>query len=239
MALAPADEAVFRGQLGLVTEFLDLRLRARDRRRQLRFRPPFAELRPGQEAVQARARVRPARAGRRPFFSRPPPASARREPSSNSRSAQLRAGHFERVIYLTGKSTGQLQVVQTLATMTGARPATSPEPAAWSWRRGWELRSSDNEGVPGKKATVAVGHVRSKSEHCVNHTFHCVRDGCVFLDDIEARWPQSGLARFYLFENQARELEALRAAGLGRPRICPYEITRAALAFQRCVDRRL
>jgi Rad3-related DNA helicase len=72
--------------------------------------------------------------------------------------------------------------------------------------------------------------VRNKGEHCINHTFHCVRENCAFLDGVAARWPQSGLARFYLFENQARDLETLRAAGR-EARICPYEITRAALAF--------
>jgi DNA excision repair protein ERCC-2 len=32
---------------------------------------------------------------------------------------QLRSGHFDRALYLTSKSTGQLQVVRTLAAMTG------------------------------------------------------------------------------------------------------------------------
>jgi Rad3-related DNA helicase len=75
-----------------------------------------------------------------------------------------------------------------------------------------------------------VWHVRNKGEHCVNHTFHCVREECAFLDGAEGRWPESGLARFYLFENEPRDLESLKAAGRAA-RICPYEITRAALAF--------
>jgi Rad3-related DNA helicase len=77
---------------------------------------------------------------------------------------------------------------------------------------------------------LAVWHVRNKGEHCVNHTFHCVREECDFLDGAEGRWPESGLARFYLFENEPRDLESLKAAGRAA-RICPYEITRAALAF--------
>jgi len=77
---------------------------------------------------------------------------------------------------------------------------------------------------------VAVWHVRNKSEHCINHSFHCVRENCAYLDHVETRWPQSGLARFYLDEKHARDLDTLRAAGHDA-RICPYEITRAALAF--------
>ena len=72
--------------------------------------------------------------------------------------------------------------------------------------------------------------MRNKSEHCVNTTFHCVRDSCGYLDGAETRWARSGLARFYLLENQPRDLGTLRAAGK-EARICPYEITRAALAF--------
>ena len=77
---------------------------------------------------------------------------------------------------------------------------------------------------------VAVWHVRNKSEHCINAVFHCVRESCNYLDRLEERWPASGLSKFYRFENHARDLETLRAAGRDA-RICPYEITRAALAF--------
>ena len=84
---------------------------------------------------------------------------------------------------------------------------------------------------PASTATsVAVWNVRNKAEHCVNHTFHCVREDCAFLRGAEARWPQSGLARFYVFENEPRDLATLRAAGRAA-NICPYAITRAALPF--------
>ena len=38
----------------------------------------------------------------------------------------LRAGHFERVLYLTGKATGQLQVVRTLQAMTSPSGECNP-----------------------------------------------------------------------------------------------------------------
>src|ERR1019366_966072 len=130
---------------------------------------------------------------------------------------QLRAGHFDRALYLTSKSTGQLQVVRTLAAMTGP----SPE----------QCHLTDDTSLVAPFATpVAVWHVRNKSEHCVNAVFHCVREACIYLDRLEERWPASGLSRFYRFEDHARDLDTLRAAGRDA-RICPYEITRAALAF--------
>ena len=53
LTLTPADEIFFRVQLERVVEFLNLRLRARERLRHLSFRPAFATPRPGQETTQA------------------------------------------------------------------------------------------------------------------------------------------------------------------------------------------
>jgi DNA excision repair protein ERCC-2 len=207
-----ADEALFQAQLDRVTEFLDLRKRARERLQRLTFRPPFRELRPGQETTQSELTA---------AFERQP-LGLLEAPTGFGKTGlllefalgQLRAGHFERVLYLTSKSTGQLQVVRTLASMT----EPLPQPTA-----------SRNAAAP-EKVQVAVWHVRNKGEHCINTTFHCVRENCAYLDQVAARWAQSGLARFYRFEDQAHDLDTLRAAGR-EAMICPYEITRAALAF--------
>jgi Rad3-related DNA helicase len=209
--LTPADEVLFRAQLERLTEFLDLRWRARERLRGLRFRPAFASPRPGQETTQAELTA---------LFQRQPLVLFE-APTGFGKTGvllefalgQLRSGHFDRALYLTSKSTGQLQVVRTLAQMTS--PASGPELAA----------NGSNGTTP-----VAAWHVRNKGEHCVNTTFHCVRETCGFLAGAAARWAQSGLARFYLDEKHARDLDTLRAAGRDA-RICPYEITRAALAF--------
>lgn len=213
VALTPADEVFFRTQLERVTEFLDLRQRARARLGRLRFRPAFAAPRPGQEETLTRLAAAFART----------PALLFEAPTGFGKTGvllefalgQLRAGHFERVLYLTSKSTGQLQVVRQLTAMTSPDQSdpTGCFPAS----------AAEHQGV-------AFWHVRNKQEHCVNSTFHCVRESCRYLDGIEARWPESGLARFYRLENHARDLETLRTAGR-EARICPYEITRAALAF--------
>jgi Rad3-related DNA helicase len=220
VALTPADEVFFRTQLERVTEFLNLRKQARDRLQHLRFRPAFTTPRPGQEETQAQLTAAFART----------PAVLFEAPTGFGKTGvllefalgQLRAGQFERVLYLTSKSTGQLQVVRQLAAMTA--PPNQCH-AIGDTGPGAENTSRDEATTP-----VASWHVRNKQEHCVNHTFHCVRGNCRYLDSIEARWPESGLARFYRIENQARDLESLRTAGR-EARICPYEITRAALAF--------
>jgi Rad3-related DNA helicase len=208
VTLTPADDALFRTQLERFVEFLTLRLRARERLRGLQFHSAFAAPRPGQETTQVELAA---------LFERQPLVLFE-APTGFGKTGvllefalgQLRAGHFDRVLYLTSKATGQIQVVRTLQGMTRAPDARAPASA---------------EGTP-----VAVWHVRNKSEHCVNTTFHCVRDRCRFLADAATRWPQSGLARFYLDEKHARDLDTLRAAGRDAL-ICPYEITRTALAF--------
>lgn len=209
--LTPADDALFRAQLERVVEFLDLRLRARERLRTLEFRSPFTALRPGQETTQADLTQT---FERRPFvLFEAPTGFGKTGMLLEFALGQLRSGHFDRALYLTSKSTGQLQVVKTLEAMT-ARSSLSP-----------------SSPLPAPAATpVAVWHVRNKAEHCINPTFHCVRENCAYLDRLEARWPASGLSRFYRLEHQARDLATLREAGR-EARICPYEITRAALAF--------
>jgi DNA excision repair protein ERCC-2 len=228
IVLTPFDEALVFHQLDALVEFLNLQLRATERRRALQFHSPFQVLRPGQETIQADLAA--ALGGqtsdiRRQTTESGPPSSVLRPLSSvllfeaptgygktgcvlEFALGQLKAGRFARLIWLTGKSTGQLHVVHTLAQMTV--PETS--------------------NLLGYKSPVAFWQVRNKSEHCVNHTFHCVRDGCDYLRDCAERWPGSGLSRYYLDEKQPRDLATLRAAGRDAL-ICPYEITRAALPF--------
>jgi Rad3-related DNA helicase len=226
VVLTSADDALFRAQLERVAEFLTLRHRARERLRHLRFRPPFATPRPGQETTQ---RDLTATFERHPLvLFEAPTGFGKTGVLLEFALGQLRSGHFDRALYLTSKATGQLQVVRTLASMTdGGRQETgdgrqqnSPAP------RDAHLLSPVSSAAP----AVAAWHVRNKSEHCINSVYHCVRESCSYLDHLATRWPTSGLARFYLDEHHARDLATLRAAGRDA-RLCPYEITRAALAF--------
>lgn len=214
VALTPADDGLFRGQLESIAAFLDLRLRARERLRGLRYRPAFATPRPGQETTQAELT---ALFERRPLvFFEAPTGFGKTGVLLEFALGQLRSGHFDRALYLTSKSTGQIQVVHTLGAMTSL-PVS-------------DLSALNSQLSAREAPAVAAWHVRNKSEHCVNPVFHCVRDACGYLAGAAERWPSSGLARFYLDEKHARDLDTLRAAGRDA-RICPYEITRAALAF--------
>ncbi|MEX2043793.1 MAG: helicase, partial [Opitutus sp.] len=223
--LTPADDALFRAQLERIAGFLDLRLRARDRLQNLRFRPAFAKPRPGQETTRAELTFH---FEKQPLvFFEAPTGFGKTGVLLEFALGQLRAGHFDRALYLTSKSTGQLQVVRTLGAMAAGLPPADPVPQP-------EVALRHEQQAPGFQpgafTAVAAWHVRNKSEHCVNTTFHCVRDNCLYLDGAASRWASSGLARFYLDERHARDLDTLRAAGRDA-RICPYEITRAALAF--------
>lgn len=234
--LTADDEHSFIAQLERLVDFLNLQLRARERLRGLQFRPAFAVLRHGQEIVQddllaafGENNTRPAtdtakshQPGAPEAAPHPPTTLLFEAPTGYGKTGvllefalgRLRAGRFARLLYLTGKSTGQLQVMRTLAAMTA--PEASPA------RQGPSSTASP--------VAVAAWQVRPKSEHCVNAVFHCVRDACPYLADLPSRWTKAGLARFYRIEGQPRDINSLRAAGRDAL-VCPYEITRTALPF--------
>ena len=204
IALTPADDTAFLVQLERVVEFLALRLAARDRLRRLHFRPAFALLRPGQETT---LRDLTTTFERHPLvLFEAPTGFGKTGVLAEFALGQLRAGHCDRVLYLTSKSTGQLQVVRTLEGMT------SPQPG------------DQTEVTP-----IAVWTVRNKHEHCINTVMHCVREHCGYLEDHARRWHDGGLGRFYLDLKHARDIDTLRAAGRNAG-VCPYEITRRSLA---------
>jgi Rad3-related DNA helicase len=225
IALTPFDEALVHHQLDALVEFLNLRQRATERRRSLTFRPAFESLRPGQETIQQDLQAAFSQSAIRTPHSaillfEAPTGYGKTGCVLEFALRQMKAGRFARLIWLTGKSTGQLQVVRTLRAMTcGSELA----------RDGSGPLHPHSHSSPAA-TSVAAWQVRNKGEHCINHTFHCVRDGCNYLRDCAERWPGSGLAKFYLDETQPHDLDTLRRAG-GDACICPYEITRAALAF--------
>jgi Rad3-related DNA helicase len=234
---APAEStAIFHGQLDELVAFLDARRRAAERRRGLPVRPAFASFRPGQEHVQRDLRTSlgieisvaermsvspsvgtPLPFGLSPLAPRLPSVLCFEAPTGFGKTGcllefaltALKEGVYDRLVYLTGKSTGQLQVVRQLETM---------------------LAPSAPSGLSPFASRLPVWQVRSKAEHCINTIYHCLPDACPFIRDAAERWPGSGLARFYLLDTEARDLETLRAAGRAAE-ICPYEITRAALPF--------
>jgi len=202
------DDHLFRSRLDRLVGFLNLRQAARERLRNLRFNPPFPTLRPGQETTRADLAAALARHNRILFTA--PTGFGKTGVLLETALDAMKAGRFHRLVYLTGKATGQLQVTRTLDAMTA--PAKT-------------------NATPGDANGVATWVMRPKKEHCINSVFHCTRESCGFLHDIERRWEKAGLGRFLHFENHARDLPALVAAGKNA-RVCPYEITRAALGYQ-------
>jgi len=251
VTLTPFDEALVFHQLDTIVEFLNLRLRATERRRALRFHTPFERLRPGQETIQQdlAAAFDPSK-----IENQKPKILLLEAPTGYGKTGcalefalkQLKSGRFARLVWLTGKSTGQLQVMHTLRQMISPEvchtiddkspPASSAVPPL-STENGQNPAPEichtlyDKPPLGQVPSGLGVWQVRNKAEHCVNHTFHCVRDGCTYLRDCAERWPGSGLNRFYTDERQPHDLETLKAAGQAA-QICPYEITRAALPFQ-------
>jgi DNA excision repair protein ERCC-2 len=235
IALTGFDEALVHHQLDALVEFLNLRLRATERRRSLVFHSPFPSLRPGQETIQTDL-FSVLNSQSSVVLFEAPTGYGKTGCVLEFALGQMKAGRFARLIWLTGKSTGQIQVMHTLRQMTGLPASESPQVSGLSA----SVSRSENRGqTPGRQqpatarsqvSALAAWQVRNKSEHCVNHTFHCVRDNCGYLKDCAERWPGSGLARFYLDEHQPHDLDTLRAAGR-EALICPYEITRASLAF--------
>lgn len=225
ITLTREDESLFESRLERFTQFLDLNLKALERRQNLEFSSPFEVLRPGQEDTQKNLTT--ALAGKPIVTFEAPTGFGKTGVMLETALEALKSGQCDRVVYVTSKSTGQLQVISTLDRMT----TPSPAPAASPSEVCHVLRDKPSESVDLLNDKLRIWHVRNKREHCVNHTFHCVREECQFIQDIEARWPESGLDRFHLFDNESRELEVLKQAGKSA-NICPYEVTRTALAFQ-------
>ncbi|MBE2215073.1 MAG: helicase [Opitutaceae bacterium] len=193
-----AAHAVFDARLAELCGFAEQRRAGLERLRTLRFAPAFTTPRPGQESILADLR---AAASRSPVVLFEAPTGYGKTGCALEYALDaLATGQLTRLIYLTGKSTGQLEVVRQIRAMVGDPPGAS------FWQ------------------------IRSKAEHCIHDTFHCVHEVCPHLADQDLRWPASGLQRFAQDPSLPRDLEALRAAGRAVS-LCPYEITRASLPF--------
>lgn len=208
LAFSAADRAALEGHLDSVADFLEQRRESLLRLRTLRWTPAFTKPRPGQETILQELLASTARTEKKPILLKAPTGFGKTGVLLEAALAIMQAGQADRIVYLTGKTTGQLHVLETLRHMLApaSGTASAAEPALIPW------------------------NLRPKREHCINSVFHCTRASCTHLHDLERRWKESGLARFQLFREEARDLETLRAAGLAAS-VCPYEIARASLPF--------
>ncbi len=217
VAYGEADLAATLAHLDLVADFLESRRAALERLRRLAWRPAFETPRPGQETVLAdlAAALAPAADGSAPapVVLAAPTGYGKTGVLLEAAFAALRSGRADRLVYLTGKATGQLHVLATLQKMLGP-----PE------NHKSQILDHKSAAAP----PLSAWNLRPKREHCINDVFHCTRERCRFLHDLPRRYREAGLSRFHLFPADARDLPALRAAGLAAS-VCPYEIARAAL----------
>lgn len=196
VALDEEDQRAFDRQLDRLVHFVERRRSGLERLKTLRFQPAFDRPREGQETI--RQDLNEAASRSKMVLFEAPTGYGKTGSVLDYALCRLREGTVTRVVYLTGKSTGQLQVIAQLDRMLG------DPPGAMRWQ------------------------IRNKAEHCTNDIFHCFRDSCAFLDGQEERWIRSGLALRLTESLFPRGIEELREIGRDA-RICPYEITRAAL----------
>lgn len=176
-------ETIFHARLDELVHFAEHRRTGLERLQTLSFKRAFAEPRPGQETILEDLKNAAMRSPA--IFFEAPTGFGKTGCALEYALGELASGRLTRVIYLTGKSTGQLQVVRQLAAMVGEPPG------ATSWQ------------------------IRNKAEHCINEVYHCFREACGFLDGQEERWPASGLNRFAHDSTLSREIDAVRIAGRG------------------------
>lgn len=121
---------------------------------------------------------------------------------------RLAAGQEDRILYLTSKSTGQIEALERLRSLLAPKPNTQhPAPSASFW------------------------HIRNKQEHCIHSEFRCSSKTCPYLSNLDEKWKRAGLQRLYLLSQDEHSLEILHAEGKATG-ICPYEIMRAGLGHR-------
>jgi len=228
LRLGAEDERFLDVQLDRVVEFLEQRRRARERLRRLRLRPPFPSLREGQDQALHGLATALASQARPLLLFEAPTGFGKTGILLDATLARLKAGQFERLIYLTSKATGQLQVMRTLREINAPAPAGASAPRQLSPQIELSFGGDEDNGEP--QVPLAVWLTRPKAEHCIAPVFRCVRESCAYINDLERKWRDSGLGRHFVDPSVPRDLATLRQAGLNAG-VCPYEITRAALPF--------
>lgn len=115
--LESESEALVVTQLDRLIAFLDERRDQRIQLNELQVRPAFPSLRPGQAEIFRQ--LEKASLGKRIVLMQAPTGFGKTGIALEHALRQMKSGLFERCIYLTSKSSGQLETVRQLRTMTG------------------------------------------------------------------------------------------------------------------------
>jgi hypothetical protein len=168
-------------QAEVLRPYLEYRWNSRQRLAGLTERPAFAELRPGQAEARAALATSEGRAGAVVFEA--PTGFGKTGLLLEYALRRLRQGHCQRLLYLTGKGTGQTPVTRQLRALLG------PEP---------ELR---------------YVQLRSRREHAIASPQHTCDDQGGCRENLEERWRAAGLDPLALFEDGTLPVEKARQVG--------------------------
>lgn len=199
IALTPEHEALFEQQVEAVCAFLNERHDARARRRSLDFTPAFPAFRPEQDSALAGLRDKSTRV--QTILLEAPTGFGKTGLVLQHALGLLRDGLYERLIYTTGKSTGQLQVARQLGRMT-----TSAE-------------------------ALRYLVFRNRAEHAIatpRHTCDATGRDCLELSG--KHWDDSGIVPWELWQDSQPDLERARLLGASTG-VCPYEISKSLLPY--------
>lgn len=172
--------------LDLFANYLDQKSSRLARLRELQFKPAYETPRPGQETIQADLKSA--------FETSPvvcleaPTGYGKTGVAWEIALQRLATGQVDRILYLTSKSTGQVEATERLKALLGNHSSASY----------WQIRN--------------------KAEHCVNAEFRCSPRSCQYLAKLDQKWASSGLDRHILFSTQPIPIEQLKeesaAAGI-------------------------
>lgn len=158
--------------------FLDQKSARLARLRSLQFNPAYETPRPGQETIKDD--LKQAFAASPVVCLEAPTGYGKTGVAWEIALHRLATGQVDRILYLTSKSTGQIEATERLKALLG------PNSAASYWQ------------------------IRNKAEHCVNAEFRCSTKTCSYLADLDGKWTRASLDRHILFTTQPIPLDLLK-----------------------------
>ena len=171
----------FLNQMEILYSFLEQRWLSMQRLRRLDFNLPFSSLRSGQEHICQMLD----RAGNQSkvILFEAPTGFGKTGTALEFALGRLRDGHYDRVIFLTSKSTGQIQVIRQLESML-----------------------SEDGGLQ-------YFQLRNKIEHAQDCSLRYCDNGYGCRHNLAEQWEKAGIAPMLLFKNGTLTLSQIKKLG--------------------------
>ncbi len=181
VSLGPEAKVLLFDQLEKLHDFLDERWNSRKRLRKMEFQKPFSELREGQELTQAQLNYFLDKPG--PILFEAPTGFGKTGMALEFALTHLREGLFDRIIYLTGKATGQWQAISQFRQMVITAES------------------------------LQFYQMRNKSDHAIASPMHTCDNGVSCRSQLEERWERSGISPARLFIKGTVDLTDIKSLG--------------------------